>query len=81
MNELCAQGATILMVSSELLEIMAMSDRIIVMQGGRIRGELTRAEATQERIMAFATDSEGPTMAITEALTIVAGSCPKGLGR
>jgi ABC-type sugar transport system ATPase subunit len=57
MNELCAQGATILMVSSELLEIMAMSDRIIVMQGGRIRGELTRAEATQERIMAFATDS------------------------
>ena len=48
MNELAAQGATILMVSSELPEILAMSDRVLVMQGGRIRGELSRAEATQE---------------------------------
>jgi ribose transport system ATP-binding protein len=55
MNELAAQGATILMVSSELPEILAMSDRVLVMQGGRIRGELSRAEATQERIMALAT--------------------------
>ncbi len=36
-----------------------MSDRVLVMQGGRIRGELSRAEATQERIMALATES-GP---------------------
>ena len=62
MNELAAQGDTILMVSSELPEILAMSDRVLVMQGGRIRGELSRAEATQERIMALATyaDDEEP---------------------
>jgi ABC-type sugar transport system ATPase subunit len=58
MNELVAQGATIVMVSSELPEILAMSDRVLVMQGGRIRGELSRAQATQERIMHFATDSD-----------------------
>jgi ribose transport system ATP-binding protein len=59
MNELVAQGDTIIMVSSELPEILAMSDRILVMQGGRIRGELSREEATQERIMHFATASNG----------------------
>jgi ABC-type sugar transport system ATPase subunit len=58
MNELAAQGDTIIMVSSELPEILAMSDRILVMQGGRIRGELSRAEATQVRIMALATNSD-----------------------
>jgi ribose transport system ATP-binding protein len=58
MNELAAQGATIIMVSSELLEILAMSDRILVMRGGRIRGELSHADATQERIMAFATGAD-----------------------
>ena len=58
MNELVANGDTILMVSSELPEIMAMSDRILVMQGGRIRGELSREEATQQRIMSFATASD-----------------------
>jgi len=57
MNELAAQGDTIIMVSSELPEILAMSDRVLVMAGGRIRGELTRAQATQERIMALATDT------------------------
>jgi len=55
MNELVANGDTILMVSSELPEILAMSDRVLVMQGGRIRGELSREEATQERIMDLAT--------------------------
>ncbi len=59
MNELVANGDTIIMVSSELPEIMAMSDRVLVMQGGRIRGELSRAEATQERIMHLATASNG----------------------
>jgi ribose transport system ATP-binding protein len=58
MNELAAQGATILMVSSELPEILAMSDRVLVMQGGRIQGELSRGEATQETIMALATASD-----------------------
>ncbi len=60
MNELVAQGDTIIMVSSELPEILAMSDRVLVMQGGRIRGELSRDEATQERIMHYATASDGP---------------------
>jgi ribose transport system ATP-binding protein len=58
MNELVANGDTILMVSSELPEILAMSDRVLVMQGGRIRGELSREEATQEQIMHFATASD-----------------------
>jgi ribose transport system ATP-binding protein len=59
MNELVAQGDAIVMVSSELPEILAMSDRILVMQGGRVRGELDRSEATQERIMHLATGSNG----------------------
>ena len=58
MNELVANGDTIIMVSSELPEILAMSDRVLVMQGGRIRGELSREEATQERVMHFATASD-----------------------
>jgi ribose transport system ATP-binding protein len=59
MNELVAQGDSIIMVSSELPEILAMSDRVLVMQGGRIRAELTRSEASQERIMHHATASAG----------------------
>ncbi|HSM34720.1 MAG TPA: sugar ABC transporter ATP-binding protein [Anaerolineae bacterium] len=59
MNELVAQGDTIIMVSSELPEILAMSDRVLVMQGGRLRGELSRDEASQERIMHLATVSDG----------------------
>lgn len=45
----------IIMISSELPEILGMSDRIIVMQEGRVRGELTREEASQEKIMTLAT--------------------------
>jgi ABC-type sugar transport system ATPase subunit len=51
MNELANQGIGIIMISSEMPEILAMSDRILVMCEGRISGELTRADATQERIM------------------------------
>ena len=54
MDELAAQGMGILMVSSELPEILGMSDRILVMRAGRLVGELRRDEATQERIMAMA---------------------------
>jgi ABC-type sugar transport system ATPase subunit len=43
------------MISSELPEILGMSDRILVMRQGRIAGELARQEATQEAIMALAT--------------------------
>ena len=58
MGELAARGLAILMISSELPEILRMSDRIVVMCEGRITGELSRAEATQERIMQLATQRE-----------------------
>ncbi len=58
MNALAARGAAIIMISSELPEILGMSDRILVMHEGRIAGELSRAEATQEKIMHLATGGE-----------------------
>ena len=54
MNELLVKGAAIVMISSELPEVLGMSDRIAVMRGGRIVAELTREEATQEAIMTHA---------------------------
>ena len=56
MSELACQGKAIIMVSSELPEVLGMSDRIMVMHEGHITGELSRDEATQERIMEFATE-------------------------
>ena len=50
-NQLAARGAGILMISSELPEILGMSDRILVMNGGRLAGEFTAAEATQEKLL------------------------------
>ena len=55
MNELVAQGKSIIMISSELPEILRMSDRVIVMSEGRITGEIPIEEATQESIMDKAT--------------------------
>jgi len=55
MNRLAEEGVAILMISSELPEVLGMSDRILVMHQGRIAGELSREEATQERIMHLAT--------------------------
>jgi ribose transport system ATP-binding protein len=55
MNELAAQGKGIIMISSELPEILRMSDRIVVMCEGRITGEIPIHEASQERIMELAT--------------------------
>jgi ribose transport system ATP-binding protein len=54
-NELARQGKAIILISSELPEILRMSHRIVVMCEGRITGELSGAEATQEKIMTFAT--------------------------
>jgi ribose transport system ATP-binding protein len=62
-NQLANEGVAILMVSSELPEILGMSDRILVMQGGRISGILDRAEASEELIMEYATASEKPVQA------------------
>jgi len=55
MNELVRQGVCILMISSELPEVMGMCDRILVMHEGRLVGEVSQTEATQERIMRMAT--------------------------
>jgi ribose transport system ATP-binding protein len=55
LNDLAHQGKAIVMISSELPEILRMSHRILVMCEGRVTGELTAAEATQEKIMTFAT--------------------------
>jgi rhamnose transport system ATP-binding protein len=54
MGELAAQGLAIIMISSELPEILGMSDRIAVMRGGTVAAILDRAEATQARILALA---------------------------
>ncbi|WP_203248084.1 xylose ABC transporter ATP-binding protein [Sporosarcina beigongshangi] len=54
-NELANQGVGIVIVSSELPEVLGMSDRIIVMAEGKITGEFLRDEATQEKIMTCAT--------------------------
>ncbi len=55
MNELAERGIAILMVSSDLPEVLGVSDRIIVLHEGKISGELSRQEATQEKIMTYAT--------------------------
>lgn len=55
MNKLASEGKAIIMISSEMTEILRMSDRIVVMCEGKITGELDIAEATQEKIMNLAT--------------------------
>jgi len=54
-NRLTEQGLGILMISSDLNEILGMSDRIVVMRDGRTVGELVRSQASAERVMAMAT--------------------------
>ncbi len=56
MNRLVEEGMSIIMISSELPEVLGMSDRIYVVSGGRIKGELPVAAATQEKIMELAVD-------------------------
>lgn len=55
MNRLVAKGKLIIMISSELPEVLGMCDRILVMRNGRITGELASDDATQEKIMQYAT--------------------------
>jgi putative multiple sugar transport system ATP-binding protein len=59
MKDLAEQGRGILMISSEMPELLGMCDRIYVMNEGRIVGELSRGEASQERIMALIVRNEG----------------------
>ena len=55
MRELAREGVAIMFISSELPEILSMSDRIVVMSRGRIAAELTRQEASADLIMKYAT--------------------------
>jgi ribose transport system ATP-binding protein len=64
LNDLTRQGKSIIMISSELPEILRMSHRVIVMCEGRITGELPVEEATQEKIMRFATQRNGKEQAV-----------------
>jgi len=58
MTSLVQQGAAIVMVSSELPEVLGMSDRVLVMRGGSIVAELAGDEMNQERILAAAMGQE-----------------------
>jgi ABC-type sugar transport system ATPase subunit len=55
MHEMASQGMAVIMISSELPEILGMSDRILVLREGRVMGILPRAGATEELIMTLAT--------------------------
>jgi ribose transport system ATP-binding protein len=58
MEDLAAQGLAILFVSSEMEEILGMSDRVLVMHEGRISGELARKDLSEEAVMFLATGKE-----------------------
>jgi len=55
MSKLAQEGKAIIMISSELPEILGMSDRVLVMHEGDLTGEFSRADASQENIMLAAT--------------------------
>ncbi|GIK43537.1 MAG: ribose import ATP-binding protein RbsA [Chloroflexota bacterium] len=62
MNQLAQSGVGIIMISSELPELLAMSDRVVCMAAGRVTGILNRAEATPERVMRYCTLKQGQTI-------------------
>jgi rhamnose transport system ATP-binding protein len=55
MSELAGDGVAVLMISSELPEVLGMADRVLVMHEGRLTGELSRAEADEESVIRLAT--------------------------
>jgi ribose/xylose/arabinose/galactoside ABC-type transport system permease subunit len=69
LSELARQGTAILMISSDLPEVLAMSDRVLVMREGRLTGEFARAQATQERVMTAATLGAHATHQISTSAT------------
>jgi len=60
-DRLCRTGLAVILTSSELPELLALSDRIVVLAEGRVTAELSRAEATEQRIMEAATGGYAPT--------------------
>jgi ribose transport system ATP-binding protein len=59
MRQMARRGMAIIMISSELSEILGMSDRIIVLRLGRVAGEINRVEANEEKVMSLATGTTG----------------------
>ena len=59
--EMAKSGIAVIVISSELPEILAVSDRIVTMREGRVTGQTSRADATQETLMAMMTAHEGAT--------------------
>jgi ABC-type sugar transport system ATPase subunit len=53
--QMAQSGIAVIVISSELPEILALADRIVTMREGRVTGEITRAEATQEKLMTLMT--------------------------
>ena len=64
-SELAGTGLAVLMISSELPEILGMSDRVLVMHEGRITAELSRKDATEESVMTAATGVDPKTKETT----------------
>lgn len=58
MVELCREDKAILMISSDMPELLGMADRILVMREGRLMGEFSRAEATEEKLLSLAAGRE-----------------------
>ena len=58
-GELAAQGMAVLMISSDLPEVLALADRVVVMRDGRVAGELSRSEMSEEAIMRLAVGADG----------------------
>jgi D-xylose transport system ATP-binding protein len=69
-NRLCEEGKAIVLVSSELPELLGMSDRIVMLAEGKLGGTFTRAEATQERLLAAALGRSGAPSAAGSAPTV-----------
>jgi rhamnose transport system ATP-binding protein len=59
LSELAASGIAVLMISSELSEVLGMADRVLVMHEGRLTAELSKEEATEERVLQAATGGAG----------------------
>ena len=79
LNDLAAQGKSIVMISSELPEVLRMSHRVVVMSEGRVSGVLSHEEATQERVMHLATLRPDENPADAAELGLVPGAAAPDL--